>query len=164
MACDPHSIISLNTKYAFNGDLKSLFRKIYGHCYDKLNLTLMGIRYRLIFLIAFILLLKISAIAQYEDELNLLDSYYQNALDAWKVPGMAVAIIKDDSIIFEKGYGYSSLSTKNRRLSNIFWWMITSPLAWVATTRIILSRSGVRPGHGASASVIIDPSIKVSIS
>ena len=56
-----------------------------------------------------------------------------------------------------------SLSTKKRRLSNIFWWMSTAPLAWVATTRNIESRSGVSPGHGASAMVMMEPSRKVSM-
>src|SRR5690606_40763776 len=35
-----------------------------------------------------------------------------------------------------------NLSTKNKRLSNIFWCIKTLPLAWVATTKIILSKSG----------------------
>ena len=56
-----------------------------------------------------------------------------------------------------------SLSTKNRRLSNIFWWMSTEPLACVATTRKIDSRSGVNPGHGASAMVMIEPSMNDSM-
>ena len=56
-----------------------------------------------------------------------------------------------------------SLSTKKRRLSNIFWWISTEPLACVATTRKIDSRSGVSPGHGASAMVMIEPSMKLSM-
>ena len=56
-----------------------------------------------------------------------------------------------------------SLSTKNRRLSNIFWCMSTLPLAFVATTSITLRRSGVSPGHGASAMVMMEPSIYDSI-
>ncbi|PRY10959.1 CubicO group peptidase (beta-lactamase class C family) [Pontibacter ummariensis] len=38
-------------------------------------------------------------------DLNKLDAYYQKALKDWDVPGMAIAIVKDDSIIFSKGYG-----------------------------------------------------------
>ena len=57
-----------------------------------------------------------------------------------------------------------SLSTKKSRLSNIFWWINTLPRACVATTRMTLSKSGVKPGHGASAIVMIEPSMKVSIS
>jgi hypothetical protein len=43
-----------------------------------------------------------------------------------------------------------NLSVKNRRLSNIFWWMSTLPLACVAATMTMLMRSGVKPGQGAS--------------
>ena len=57
-----------------------------------------------------------------------------------------------------------SLSTKNKRLSNIFWWISTLPTDCVATTRNTLSKSGVSPGQGASAMVMIEPSINVSIS
>ena len=57
-----------------------------------------------------------------------------------------------------------NLSTKNKRLSNIFWWNNTLPLAWVATTRSTDMRSGVSPGHGASANVIIEPSMNDSTS
>jgi hypothetical protein len=42
-----------------------------------------------------------------------------------------------------------NLSTKNKRL------------ACVATTRTILNKSGVNPGHGASAMVRIEPSMSV---
>ena len=57
-----------------------------------------------------------------------------------------------------------SLAVKNKRLSNIFWWMRTLPLAWVAVTNTIESKSGVNPGHGASETVRMEPSMKVSIS
>ena len=33
-----------------------------------------------------------------------------------------------------------NLSTKNKRLSNIFWWINTLPFAWVATTKNTLSK------------------------
>ena len=42
--------------------------------------------------------------------------------------------------------------------------MSTLPFACVETTKIILSRSGVNPGHGASEMVKIDPSMKFYIS
>ena len=57
-----------------------------------------------------------------------------------------------------------SLSTKNSRDSNIFWCTSTLPRAWVAVTRRMDRRSGVNPGHGASATVRMEPSMKVSIS
>ncbi|MBA9079794.1 serine hydrolase [Rufibacter quisquiliarum] len=38
-------------------------------------------------------------------DLQKLDAYYQKALKDWNVPGMAIAIVKNDSVIFAKGYG-----------------------------------------------------------
>jgi CubicO group peptidase (beta-lactamase class C family) len=34
-----------------------------------------------------------------------LDRYIQDGLREWKIPGLAISIVKDDSIIFAKGYG-----------------------------------------------------------
>jgi len=33
------------------------------------------------------------------------ESYAQKTMDEWQIPGMAVAIIKDDSVIYAKGFG-----------------------------------------------------------
>ncbi len=38
-------------------------------------------------------------------ELEELDIYIENALQEWMVPGLSIGIIKDDSIVFAKGYG-----------------------------------------------------------
>lgn len=38
-------------------------------------------------------------------DLEKLDSYFSNALKDWNVPGMAIGILKSDSIILAKGYG-----------------------------------------------------------
>lgn len=33
------------------------------------------------------------------------DEYVTNAMKEWEVPGLAIAIVKDDKIVFVKGYG-----------------------------------------------------------
>ena len=43
--------------------------------------------------------------AQHAVDLAQLDTYLQQALKEWKVPGMAVGIVQNDSLIFAKGYG-----------------------------------------------------------
>lgn len=61
------------------------------------------------FLILAILFLNgFSATAQsknYKKELSELTKYYDQALHDWEVPGMAVAIVKDDQVIFAEGFG-----------------------------------------------------------
>ncbi len=44
----------------------------------------------------------------------------------------------------------TSLSTKNRRFSNIHSWIITEPSAWVASASATLVRSAGNAGHGPS--------------
>lgn len=42
-----------------------------------------------------------------------LDIYIHQAMEAWKIPGVAVCVIKDGEIIFQKGYGVSNRDTKD---------------------------------------------------
>jgi CubicO group peptidase (beta-lactamase class C family) len=43
--------------------------------------------------------------AQGTAELRALDAYIAQARADWRVPGLAVAIVKDGKVVFEKGYG-----------------------------------------------------------
>jgi CubicO group peptidase (beta-lactamase class C family) len=38
-----------------------------------------------------------------------LDEYIEKARQEWKIPGMSVAIIKDDKIVYAKGFGVRKL-------------------------------------------------------
>ncbi len=44
-------------------------------------------------------------------KLNLqkLDDYIRECMPEWRVPGMAIAIVKDDSVVFASGYGVKEL-------------------------------------------------------
>ncbi len=42
---------------------------------------------------------------QTNPDLNALDQYLAQAKVDWKVPGFAIAIVKDDQVVFSKGYG-----------------------------------------------------------
>lgn len=37
------------------------------------------------------------------------DAYVRRAMDVWRVPGLAVAVVKDDSLVFARGYGVRRL-------------------------------------------------------
>ena len=41
--------------------------------------------------------------------LNELDAYITRAVQDWRIPGLAVAVVKDDSVVFAKGYGVREL-------------------------------------------------------
>ena len=64
--------------------------------------------FRLIILFLLTLSLVGSAYAQ-QTPLNGIDEYIEKTMREWEVPGMAVAIVKDDKIVFSKGYGVKKL-------------------------------------------------------
>ncbi|MGH8115043.1 MAG: hypothetical protein ACREPS_08335, partial [Rhodanobacteraceae bacterium] len=37
--------------------------------------------------------------------LHGFDAYVQHAMKVWRVPGLAIAIVDDDHIVMEKGFG-----------------------------------------------------------
>jgi len=45
-------------------------------------------------------------------ELEGYDQLVQGMIDAWKVPGLAVAIVKDGQVVYEKGFGYRDTEKK----------------------------------------------------
>jgi len=44
--------------------------------------------------------------------LSGFDAYVTIAMQVWKVPGLAIAIVKGDSVVFIKGYGTRTMSTQ----------------------------------------------------
>ena len=42
------------------------------------------------------------------------DNYIQKAMQDWQIPGMAVAIVKNNEIIFSKGYGVREIGTNKK--------------------------------------------------
>jgi CubicO group peptidase (beta-lactamase class C family) len=51
-----------------------------------------------------------TAVAQ-KAPLRGFDAYVERALRDWGVPGMAIAVVKNDSVVFAKGYGVRELGT-----------------------------------------------------
>ena len=41
------------------------------------------------------------------------DSYVARSVKDWNVPGLAIAVVKDDSVVFAKGYGVRKLGTQD---------------------------------------------------
>ena len=65
---------------------------------------------RALFLLATSALASSAASAQTTDPLRGFDRYVEQARKDWGVPGLAIAVIKGDSVVFIKGYGVRSLS------------------------------------------------------
>jgi len=49
------------------------------------------------------------ATAQSRDPLASFDAYVTSAMKDWKVPGVAIGIVKNDSIIYAKGFGVRTI-------------------------------------------------------
>jgi CubicO group peptidase (beta-lactamase class C family) len=60
-----------------------------------------------------------------QDRLEKIDSYIKQAINDWKMPGFAVAIVKNDSVIFSKGYGVRNIE-KNEPVNENTNFMIAS--------------------------------------
>src|SRR5678815_6042432 len=52
--------------------------------------------------------------AQQKEPFPGFDAYVNSALTTWKVPGAAVAIVRNDSIIYAKGYGVREIGKPAR--------------------------------------------------
>ena len=61
---------------------------------------------------ALIPLLAASAAAQPREPFAGLDAYVTKALADWKVPGLGLAIVRNDSVLYVKGYGVRSTATR----------------------------------------------------
>jgi len=60
-----------------------------------------------------LLLLPGSAVAQ-EAPLNGLDAFVARVLDTWQAPGLALAVVKGDSVLLAKGYGVRDIRGDSR--------------------------------------------------
>ncbi|MBK7705618.1 MAG: beta-lactamase family protein [Acidobacteria bacterium] len=66
---------------------------------------------RFLLLIGFVIFLVFQAAAQdYTAKLAEIDAYAEKTRAEWNVPGVAVAIVKDDKVIFSKGYGVRDIN------------------------------------------------------
>jgi CubicO group peptidase (beta-lactamase class C family) len=75
---------------------------------------MMSSRYRtIVFVISlFSFVLTTSAVAQTEP-FNGLNEYIVKAMQDWETPGLALAIVRNDSVIFMKGYGVRKMGEKD---------------------------------------------------
>lgn len=64
------------------------------------------------FILFLLVLFPLSLFAQaskYQSQLAEIDAYVEKARQDWKIPGLAMAIVKDDQVIWAKGYGVREL-------------------------------------------------------
>jgi len=99
---------------------------------------------RLLLLLLLALLVQPQAEAQTRARVDLrkLDAYYQQALQDWDVPGMAIAIVQNDSIIFAKGYGVLNNKTGGKVDANTLFGIASNSKAYTAAALATLVDAG----------------------
>ena len=95
-----------------------------------------------IILIIFLLLSFSLVKSQPADFTEKVDKYIEKAYKDWKIPGMAIAIIKDDKIIFEKGYGVKEINKPGKVDKNTMFGIASNTKAFTASAIGILVDQG----------------------
>jgi CubicO group peptidase (beta-lactamase class C family) len=81
------------------------------------------------------------ALAQ-QRPLNGLDAYITKAMTDWRVPGLAIAVVKDDSVVFIKGYGVRELGKPERVTVHTRFGNMSTTKAFTALLVAMLADSG----------------------
>lgn len=95
-------------------------------------------------IVSFILLFFIasfSAAAQ-DAPLQGFDDYVNRAIKDWEVPGVAIAVVKDDKIVFAKGYGVRELGKSDPVTANTIFAIGSSSKAFTAAALAMLADEG----------------------
>jgi len=64
---------------------------------------------------------------------NKLDGYIQKGMKDWHIPGLAVAIVKDDKVVFMKGYGVKKLGAQEKVDENTLFMIGSNTKAFTAS-------------------------------
>ncbi|MCB9090438.1 MAG: serine hydrolase [Calditrichae bacterium] len=98
------------------------------------------LRISLLFL-AFFSLISLPLTAQ-RVSLEALDAYIEQARQDWEIPGLAVSIIKNDSLIFAKGYGVKQLGQPGKVDAHTLFAVASNSKAFTATLLGMLVAQG----------------------
>ncbi len=95
-------------------------------------------------IISVILMLFISTGVVFAQDAPLqgLDEYVKKAMEDWKAAGLAIAIVKDDKIVFTKGYGVREMGKPDVVTPNTMFAIGSSSKAFTAATTAILVDEG----------------------
>lgn len=94
--------------------------------------------------ISVILLLLISTGFAFGQNVNLqsIDDYVNKSLKDWDVPGVAIAVVKDDKIVFAKGYGVKELGKTDAVTANTMFAIGSSSKAFTSAALAMLVDEG----------------------
>ncbi|MDQ3711488.1 MAG: serine hydrolase [Acidobacteriota bacterium] len=73
-----------------------------------------------------------------DDKLKEIDAYAEKTRQDWNVPGIAVAIVKDDKVVFAKGYGVRELAKSEKVDENTLFAIASNSKAFTTASLAIL--------------------------
>src|SRR5579863_5029706 len=71
-----------------------------------------------------------------------LDNYINHAMTNWRIPGVAVCIVKDGKVVKMKGYGIKELGLNNKVDDNTLFMIGSNTKAFTATSLAMLQAQG----------------------
>jgi CubicO group peptidase (beta-lactamase class C family) len=81
--------------------------------------------------------------AQRGDPLARFDAWLDTAMQEWNVPGVAVAVVKNDSVVLARGYGVREVGRGERVDSTTVFGIMSMTKAFTATTMGMLVDEGI---------------------
>lgn len=75
-------------------------------------------------------------------ELKGLDTYIQHAMADWKVPGLAIAVVKDDKLVWTRGFGRRNLDEADKVDADTLFGIGSNTKAFTAAALGTLVESG----------------------
>ena len=77
-----------------------------------------------------------------DDKLKEIDAYANVVMETWHGPGMAIAIVKDDKVVFQKGYGVRELGKPDPVDENTLFAIASNTKAFTTASLAILVDEG----------------------
>ena len=93
-----------------------------------------------LFTLAVIVLVQFTAIAQKDQE--KYDEYIQKAVNDFELPGLAISIVKDGQVQFQKAYGYENQPKQTELKTNSIFGIASLSKAFTATAIAMLVDDG----------------------
>lgn len=87
-------------------------------------------------------LLPAAATAQTRQNWQAFDQYVAAGVRQWQVPGLAVAVVKDDSLVFARGYGVRELGKPDRVDEHTLFAIGSTTKAMTALSLLMLAEEG----------------------
>ena len=88
------------------------------------------------------LILAAAPAAGQHTPLEGFDAYVQDAMRDWRVPGMAIAIVKDDSVVYARGFGVRAVGAGDRVDEHTSFAIASTTKAFTATALAMLVDEG----------------------